>query len=144
MPTLRSVLKPEETITITIGGERVQVTYRPQFLTPAFEAALKGLAEEPQASASFRAMFRGLIVSWDLRHEEDDPEPIPVTEEGLHHIPYAVLSDIMAQVQEHISPNVTTGPSSADGSLPAASLGASPTGTSSSGRRATSASRRGT
>ena len=129
MPSLKSILKPEQTVDIFFGDVPVRVTYRPQYLTPEFEASLKGLADEDKASESFRVMFRKLVIKWDLKHSDDDPEAIPITEEGLAAIPYDVLGEIMSKVQEAILPNEPTGPTSDAGSLPAATSEASPTGT---------------
>lgn len=129
MATLKSILKPNQTVTIPFGSETVVVTYRPQYLTPEFEDSLKSLNKEESATEAFLGLFCGLIVSWDLRLEETDPEPIPITTEALRVVPYDILAEVLNRVQEIVVPNPQTGPTFDAGSLPADGSETSPIGT---------------
>lgn len=129
MPSLKAILKPNQTLSIAFGEEQVNVTYDAQYLTPAFEVTLKGLSEEKKATESFLKMFITLIKKWDLKADDADPEPIPLTVEGLQDIPFDILGEILTKVQEAVVPNEKTGATSDGGLQPVDSLEPSPTGT---------------
>lgn len=128
MATLKSILKPNQTVVIPFGDETVAVTYRPQYLTPEFEDQLKSLNTEEKATEAFLGLFCGLIVSWDLKLDDADPEPIPITVEALRVVPYDILAEVLNRVQEIVVPNPQTGQTSDAGSLPADGSETSPTG----------------
>lgn len=128
MPSLKSILKPMETLVVPFGAENVSVTYRPQYLTPEFEEKLKALNTEDKATEAFLELFCSVIVSWDLKADENDPAPIPITKEALRPVPYDILGDVLNKVQEAVVPNSPKEPNSADTSLQADGLVPSPSG----------------
>lgn len=123
MPSLKSILKPSETLVVPFGAESVRVTYRPQYLTPEFEERLKALNSEEKATEAFLELFTNVIEAWDLKADDNDPAPIPLTKEALRPVPYDILGEIVKKVQEAVVPNPATGPTSegtspqADGSV---------------------------
>jgi hypothetical protein len=121
MPSLKAILKPNQTLSIPFGSEAVLVTYNPQYLTPAFEETLKALGEESKATQAFISMFQKLIISWDLKANDNDPESIPLTLEGFADVPFDILGEILRKVQEEVVPNPQKGETFDDGSLLAAS-----------------------
>lgn len=108
MPTLKNLLKPTQNLAVQIGSETVNVVYRPSYLTPEFEDAIKGLNEESKATEAFLTLFSKLVVSWDLKQNDDDEQPIEVSIDGLKPIPYEILGQILTAVQEAILPNEPT------------------------------------
>lgn len=128
MPSLKSILKPMETLVVPFGAENVSVTYRPQYLTPEFEEKLKALNTEDKATEAFLELFCSVIVSWDLKADENDPTPIPITTEALRPVPYDILGDVLNKVQEAVVPNSQKEPNSADTSLQAVGSVPSPSG----------------
>lgn len=110
MPSLKSILKPLETLSIPFGTEFVTVTFRPQYLTPEFEEKLKALNNDAQATQAFLDLFCSVIQAWDLRDDETDPQPIPVTPSALRPVPYDVLGEILNKVQEAVVPKVQKAP----------------------------------
>jgi hypothetical protein len=129
MPTLKSILRPFETVAVSFGSENVSVTFRPQYLTPEFEDKLKGLNEEDKATEAFLSMFISLIDSWDLKLDDEDKSPIPITLKALKSIPYDVLGEILDKVQEAATPKSKKGANSDDTSLPLDDSDQFPTGT---------------
>lgn len=112
MPLLANILKPLATLAVAFGSETVVVSYRPQYITPEFEERIKALNEENRLTEAFLSLFTSVIEGWDLKHNESDPEPIPVTAEALRSIPYDVLGEILNRVQEAVAPNPPTEPTS--------------------------------
>lgn len=108
MPNLKSILKPMGTLLVPFNDESVSVTYRPQYLTPEFEEKLKTLNTEEKATEAFLELFCSVVVSWDLKAEEGDAEPIPITKEALRPVPYDILGEVLNRVQEAVVPNPTT------------------------------------
>lgn len=109
MPTLKSILKPNQNLVIHFGNEIVNIQYRPNYLTPEFEENLKGLKEEEKVSESFLTMFCSLISAWDLKMDDSDALPIPIERDSLKVIPYEILGEILNKVQEAIIPNQPMG-----------------------------------
>lgn len=129
MPSLKSILKPMETLVVPFGAENVSVTYRPQYLTPEFEEKLKALNTEDKATEAFLELFCSVIVSWDLKADDNDPTPIPITKDALRPVPYDILGDVLNKVQEAVVPNSPKEPNSADTSLQADGSVPFPSGT---------------
>lgn len=128
MPSLKSILKPSETLVIPFGAESVTVTYRPQYLTPEFEEKLKALNEEEKATEAFLELFTTVIESWDLKADDADAQPIPLNKSALRPVPYDILGEIVKKVQEAVVPNPPTGPTSESTSPQADGLVESPIG----------------
>lgn len=128
MPSLNSILKPVETLVVHFGAENVSVTYRPQYLTPEYEEKLKALHNEDKATEAFLELFCLAVVSWDLKMNESDTAPIPITKEALRRVPYEILGDVLSKVQEAVVPNSPKGQSFADISPQADGSAPSPSG----------------
>jgi len=128
MPSLKSVMKPLTTVAVEFGAETVKVVYRPQYLTPKFEAQLKDLNDEEKTTEAFLALFTSLVAGWDLTNDEFG-EVIPLTNESLWEVPYEIMGEIITKVQEDGHPNPTTEPNSGDSSLPADGSVPYPSGT---------------
>lgn len=154
MPSLKSIMKPSVPVDVPFGAEKIRVYYRPQYLTPAIEEQFRKLnreekenlnasekdAREAETSEAFRGIVIELVESWDLKYEDDDPETIPLTLEGIKRVPYDILGDILSAVMDASLPNPETGPNSEDGLPPEDTSGPVQTGTPSSVPPGTSAS----
>ncbi|MEQ1761561.1 MAG: hypothetical protein ABL984_00310 [Pyrinomonadaceae bacterium] len=129
MPSLKTILKPMGIIEILFGSEPVKVTYRPQYLTPEFEEKLKTLNTEDKSTEAFLSLFCSVIVEWDLKLDDADEKPIPITVAALRSIPYDVLGEVLSKVQEAVVPPPPKGPNSGDSSLRVDGSAPSPIGT---------------
>jgi len=113
MPTLSKILKPDVVLPVVFeeGGHKeiVTVTYRPQYMTPEFEERMAALPETKQVNRGFVEMFMECVSAWDLKMDEGDKQPIPLTWDGLKGIPYDILGEIIRVIQEDVSPNSPTG-----------------------------------
>jgi len=90
--------------------------------TSATALALPSLSERTKATeeelSDFQAAGKGatmavemalkLVRSWDLKREETDKEPIPLTREELRTVPTTVLSMIFEAIAEDRRPNAET------------------------------------
>jgi hypothetical protein len=100
-----------------VGGESLHLVYRPNYLTPAvekqfkaqlraFEAAKKKAAETgEELGLEPTVLFdqvKGLIESWDLLGDGDDP--LPLTDESFQELPYTFLAAVVQHVMEASSP----------------------------------------
>lgn len=121
-------MKPLKTLDVVFGAETVKVTYRPQYLTPKFEAQLKDLNDEDKTTEAFLSLFTSLVHAWDLTDDESG-QVIPITNDALWTVPYEIMGDIITKVQEDGHPNPTTEPNSGDSSLPADGSVPFPSGT---------------
>jgi len=102
-------------LTVTFDeGEKIELTFNPNAITPAFLAELqtRKIGEEGSDVAQ-GAAAAGLVVdtlaqvlaSWDLT---DGGEPIPLTREGIASVPLDILSKILKEVNTATSPNPAT------------------------------------
>lgn len=114
------------------------VEYRPSVLTPAFESELRQYGEN---SDGWAKLVSKLVSSWDFLGE--DGQPVPLTFESLREVPGPFLTVVVAAIRGHLSPNLTTGGNSGDGSSPEGSSDSSPTTTRSFERPAPPASQPG-
>jgi hypothetical protein len=107
--SLAKLLRDSKTIGVDFGDETVQVTYRPQFLTPVTESLLREITDEAEPlrrAAALAKLMPQLVSEWDLTEDEDGPA-IALTEERLQTVPSGILVDIMLAVQRDITPNPT-------------------------------------
>ena len=58
-------------------------------------------------------LFLKIAESWDLKADDADPEPIPLSVEGLRQVPHDVIAEILAGVLNDNSPTPTAAPLSA-------------------------------
>ena len=77
-------------------------------------------------------LFLKIAESWDLKADDADPEPIPLSVEGLRQVPHDVIAEILAGVLNDNSPNPTAAPLSAATSPQMGTLESYPSGTPSS------------
>ncbi|MGI8475154.1 MAG: hypothetical protein ACR2OO_02085 [Thermomicrobiales bacterium] len=89
----------------------LNVTYRPHFADAEWEDGLNALnrevkdSDEPfQAHAVTRRTFLALVAKWDLKMDEDDDAPIPLTDEGLRPIAKDDLDKVMELIQADRGP----------------------------------------
>jgi hypothetical protein len=136
---LASLTAEEAPAALSLRQGILNVVYRPGVYTPAFTAA--ATAEIGPIDADGQPVDRNkagtdrlcrmvcdLLVSWDLKATPDAEESLPVTMATLASIPLGFIADLMYQLGVAMRPNRQTGPSSVDGSRPAASPAASPNG----------------
>ena len=110
---LSDLAKDRRTVTVTVNGGTVSVTYRPGGITPQSEDALRELIAEQRAGASLVAMLSGILVEWDL--QDDEGQPYPMDAESLRRLPTVFLSAIAEGISADLRPNQPSGGSSAAG-----------------------------
>ena len=102
---LSQVLGSTRTVSITLGDEALEVTYRPGAVTPASlaraTAALDGATDERSsqlAAIDLMVQFLGdVLVSWNLTDE--DGTELPTNRETLQLLPIEALARVFAAIQ---------------------------------------------
>ena len=99
------------TVPIALGDDKeaVTVTYRTYSYDRSVERVMREATEKNAPAEGVIAIFLRVIQAWDLRLGPDDPDPLPLTEDGLEVVPTEVLTEIVKQVGEHRNPNPPTG-----------------------------------
>lgn len=93
----------EEPDVYTITG-----TYRVHAYNEALESEVVQFAEQSRGGAVIRATALRVIASWDLPLDDDTPEPVPLTPEGLREVPSEFLERLLDAIKENRSPNPAT------------------------------------
>lgn len=94
---LSDLRKNERTITVEIGSQSFDVTYRPFAMTPEREAELDSLEDSP--GEWFLQFFCDVVSDWDVR-TSDKGKKVPITPDGLQQVPSGVLRSVMNAVGE--------------------------------------------
>lgn len=105
MASLAKLTAQRVTIQVPIDDETVSVTYRPRAYSEELEEALRAAQDDERGAAMVREAFAAIVESWDLRWDEADPEPIPVTREGLRAVPSEVLGALLAKIGDDRAPD---------------------------------------
>lgn len=146
MPSLKKIMDPAVPVDIPFGAELVRAYYRPQYLTPELESQFRKLnkaanaekeglsqqekdALEEQTSEAYRGILVEIVESWDLKYDDEDPAPIPLTKEGISRVPYDILNEILGTIMDQELPNRKTDQDSDAGSLQTAGSDTNPGGT---------------
>ncbi len=109
--TLKSISSKRATIHVPTDpdnpeGDKIRVVYKPRSLNGELSQNILERVEKnpelgqllvPQATRQFIA---NVVVEWDLRADEADSEPIPLTDEGLLTVPIAFLEEIVAAIRD--------------------------------------------
>lgn len=112
MPASLSQLTAQTVTTpIALGDdpEAVTVTYRTYAYDRSVERVMREATEKNAPAEAVVNIFLRVIQAWDLRLGPDDPEPLPLTEDGLDAVPTELLTEIVRLVGEHRNPNPPTG-----------------------------------
>ena len=102
---LSKVLGATRTVSIDLGGESLEVTFRPGAVTPASlaraTAALDNADDERTsqlAAIDLMVQFLGdVLVAWNLT--DDDGAELPTTRETLQLLPIEALARVFAAIQ---------------------------------------------
>jgi hypothetical protein len=87
-------------------SQKVKVVYRPKSYDKKFERHMNKLLEEKKdddeliAAAVWIRSFLHIVQAWDLKWDDADEEPIPLTEEALEDVPTEVISGIVRAIGE--------------------------------------------
>ena len=112
--SVSDLVSERRTIAVPIGRGRLEVTYRPQELTPAREEEIAEQLDNNDAkSSTMLTMFVDLVAAWDLTgplvdRETDevlveDDVSIPLTPDVLRHVPSAVISTVFQAVYDDMN-----------------------------------------
>ncbi len=110
---ISSLVANKRTITISVGDNALNITYRPGGITPETEDRLRGYADEQRGGAALVALLADCLVEWDLL--DDKGKPLPVNVETLRRLPVVFLGRIATAMTEDMRPNSTSGGNSAAG-----------------------------
>lgn len=108
---LSDLAKDRRTVTVTVSGGSVNVTYRPAGITPEVEDGLRAMIAEQRVGATLVAMLAGILVDWDL--QDDDGAMYPIDADGLRRLPMQFLAAVAQAISGNIGPNPSSGGSSA-------------------------------
>jgi len=115
MPVSLSELRAKEKkIVVDFYGEKVNVTYRPNVITPAYQQRIKdlrGKSDTPEAEQW--AVIIEAVSDWDLT---DDEGVLAVNSAGIALVPTELLQAIMRAISEDASPNSKSAATSGAGS----------------------------
>lgn len=99
--------------------EQLNIGYRAYVYDLELEERLNALAkhagDELIAAAAKIAVFLDVVAEWDLKWHDDDPEPIPLTEEALRTVEIDILDLVMDAIRDDRRPKTATLSSSPDG-----------------------------
>lgn len=118
-PTLKSMKSQRATVYVVADpsdpdGEKVKVVYRPGEISDEMFEAVAAKADDDTSSELVR-MLLPIMERWDLRADEGDEEPIPITREGLRPVPTPFLRRVLSAIIEDTQPDPTTKKSSSTG-----------------------------
>jgi hypothetical protein len=128
---LSQVVGGTSTVEVSVGPEKLPVTYQVGAFTPALEDELNQLAggQGERPGREFCELLSKVVCSWEL--DEDDGSPVGTTADRMMDLPAKFLSDTLLAISEDMRPGEADGPS-AGGSPRAANSGPNPTGIDSS------------
>lgn len=115
MSVLSNLLSPTVPLDIPFARDTVKLGYRPDFLTPEVEEIALGfehIAENEAKSPKVGAMLLNLVEWWDLKEQDTDPDPIPLTLEGLKKVPLEIQNHIIGEIFKASSTGNSTEPNS--------------------------------
>lgn len=110
---LSEIYSQVKTITVPVGTGTLQVTYRPQAITPEMVDRMNDTRGATPGEAIATCVV-DLVSSWDLT--SDDGKPYPITLESVRQLPIAFLAEITKAVTADITPNAQRRNSSNGGS----------------------------
>ncbi len=115
---LSTILAPTLTVPVEVYGESLSVTWRPAALTPALEARVGDVADQPASAqtAVLVEVLSRLLAGWDLT--EDDGSPVPTSVERLRDLPTAFLWAVYGGLSAEAAPKAPVDPPSDAGSTP--------------------------
>lgn len=93
------------------------VRYRAHAYDRAMEEELNALSkrageDELILAEAKIAVFCRVVAEWDLRWTADDPEPVPITPEGLREVPLDLIDVVMEAIRADRAPKPPTTTSS--------------------------------
>ncbi len=94
------------------SSDPVRLVYRPNALTKQYEREFNEIADGKEdrmigAEITIHA-FLLVVQEWDLKWNESDPKPIPLTAEGLDDVPVPLLQYFLREVGKDQQPDPTT------------------------------------
>jgi len=118
-PTLKSLKSQRATVFVAIDkndpdGEKVKVVYRAGEISDELFVRLsdENESESDENGSELVRLLVPIIERWDLKADESDEDPIPITVRGLRPVPTAFLRRILTAVIEDTQPDPTTKKSS--------------------------------
>ncbi len=93
-----------EQVTVTIGGESMDVWYRPAAVTPEVIGKLEHAEQDHEAIYS---VIADVVAEWD--YLDDHGSRIPTTLENVRQVDIPLLSAVLNAVVEHMNPGKPTG-----------------------------------
>jgi hypothetical protein len=85
---------------------KVKIVYRPKSYDRKFERHMNSLLQDREddeeliAASVWIRSFLHIVQSWDLKWDDADEEPIPLTEEALDGFPTDVIAGIVRAIGE--------------------------------------------
>lgn len=119
MPITLSQLKEQrKTVEVEFRGEKFEVTYKPNAMTPVFSdklsQALRDTSEELTQADTWMVAL-AMVDSWEIY--DDDGNQLDVSIEVVNQLPNALLRAVREAVTEDMAPNPPTDKPSKGGSF---------------------------
>ena len=115
--TLKSITSKTATLSVPLDdddpdGEVVTLTYKPKAFSRSYEREFNDLAgrqDDQMVGAEITVRtFLLMVTSWDAKWDDADPNPIPLTPEGLEDVPTQLLQYLLKKIGEDQQPDPTT------------------------------------
>lgn len=98
---LSQILSDRKIVQIGIGDDALNVTYRPQAITP--ETLDRMTAANDKPGAAIVETVVEMVADWDLT--DDDGSPYPLTIKDVRRLPVSFLSTIVKEITDDLNPN---------------------------------------
>lgn len=102
--TIGALLADRRTISLVIGEDTLNITYRPSGMTPESEERLDTFVREKKVGASLVALLLDVLVEWDLLGE--DGKPLAVDAATLKKLPLSFLGLLVSEIGKDLRPNL--------------------------------------
>jgi hypothetical protein len=115
--TLRSISSKTATLRVPLDeknpdGGTVELTYKPKAFSRSYERQFNDLmahqSEQMVGAEITVRTFLLMVTGWDLKWDESDADPIPLTPEGLEDVPTQTLQYLLRKIGEDQQPDPTT------------------------------------
>lgn len=98
---LSQILSETKVVSVSISGDTLAVTYRPQAVTPEMVDRMNGANSAPGDAIASTVV--DLVHEWDLT--DDNGKSYPITLETVRKLPVSFLSAVTQAITTDINPN---------------------------------------
>lgn len=100
---LSELFAETKVLVVAVGGGELNVTYRPDAITPETLDRMSNAASAP--GEAIVSTVVELVASWDLT--DDDGSIYPLTVKDVRRLPLSFLSTVIKAITDDINPNAS-------------------------------------